>query len=120
WTLGGANAANCSISSGTPHVLTCNFGDIPFPGSRTVTLTSSTSAANCGTINNTGTVSATNEGTNTSNNSDSGSITVNCAAIAIKKESTKTGNPVVSTAGATFSITGPGGYSKTGVVDNTS
>lgn len=122
WTVGGANAASCLGTN--PHAggttLTCNFGDIPFPGSRTITLTSSTSAGACGKINNTGNVSATNEGPNTANNSDSGDITVNCAAIAILKESTKTGNPIVSQAGATFSITGPNSYSKTGVVDGTS
>jgi len=35
----------------------------------------------------------------------------------IKKESTKTGNPLVSNPGALFHVTGPGGYDKT-VKDN--
>jgi uncharacterized repeat protein (TIGR01451 family) len=114
WTVGGTDAASCSITAG---VLNCNFGDVPFPGSKTVTLTSSTTAANCGTINNTGTVSSTNEGPNTANNTDSGSITVNCAAIAILKESSKSGNPLVSVAGAVFHVTGPNSYAAD-VTDN--
>jgi uncharacterized repeat protein (TIGR01451 family) len=127
WTVGGADAASCSGTN--PHAggstLSCAFGDIPFPGSRTITLTSPTTSADCtrsgtvtGDIDNTASISATNEdSTQLGNNSDHGDVHVVCAAILIQKESTKGTNPLVSNAGAVFSITGPGGYSKT-VKDN--
>ncbi len=127
WTVGGADAASCSGTN--PHAggstLTCNFGDIPFPGSRTITLTSPTTAADCtrsgtvtGDIDNTASVSATNEDSaQLANNSDHGDVHVVCAAIQILKESTKGTNPLVANAGAVFSVTGPGGYSAS-VTDN--
>lgn len=123
WTVGGADAAACSITTG---VLTCNFGTIGFPtaNTRTITLTSATDAADCtrggtGNIDNTALVSATNEDPGASgNNSDSGQITVSCAAIKIVKQSTKSGNPLVSTEGAVFSISGPGGYTNSVTDDN--
>jgi uncharacterized repeat protein (TIGR01451 family) len=114
WTLGGTDAGACSVSA--TNLLTCNFGSIAYPGSRTITLTSPTTPADCGTLNNTVTVSADGD-VSPANNTDTGSITINCAAIQILKESTKTGNPLVAVAGAVFSITGPGGYSAS-VTDN--
>ena len=127
WTVGGADftATACGAN---PHpglsTLTCNFGAVPFPGSKTITLTAATTAADCtagttpGDIDNTASVSATNEDSSQlTNNSDHGDVHVACAAILIKKESTKGTNPLVSNPGALFHVTGPGGYDVT-VKDN--
>jgi len=97
----------CSIA-GTPQVLSCNFGTLGVGESRTVEISSPTDAADCGTKNNTVTVSATGD-IDATNNTDTGDITVNCGAIRINKNSTKgDGTSPVSNAGAVFSITGPG------------
>src|SRR5262249_2226199 len=114
WSVGGVDGGSCSITAG---VLNCNFGDVPFAGSKTVTLTSATTAANCATINNTATVGATNEGPNTANNFDSGDITVNCGALLILKESTKSGNPLVTQSGASFCYRTTTGCTVTNVTD---
>jgi uncharacterized repeat protein (TIGR01451 family) len=125
WTVGGADAASCGTN---PHAglstLTCTFGDVLAAGTKTITLTAATTAVDCtsgtptGDMNNTANVSATNEDqTKLSDDSDHGDVHVVCAAIQILKESSKTGHPLVLKAGAVFSITGPGGYSKT-VTDN--
>lgn len=113
WTLGGPDAGDCSIASGT---LSCNFGTIPFPGSQTVTLTAPTDSADCGTINNTATVAASNEdAAQLGNNSDSGSITVNCPDVSVTKTPDgEAGAPgtIAPGANAVFTITftnnGPG------------
>src|SRR5439155_5342623 len=70
WTVGGtdftATACGANPQAGL-STLTCNFGDVPFPGSKQITLTAATTAADCtagtptGDINNTASVSATNE-----------------------------------------------------------
>lgn len=121
WTVGGADAAACSITTG---VLTCNFGTVGYPtlNTRTITLTSATDSADCarpngGRIDNTALVSSDSEGSaQTGNNSDTGDISVNCAAIQVLKQSTKTGNPLVTdptplvlTDNAVFTITPPVG-----------
>ena len=127
WTVGGADFTTTACGA-NPHAglstLTCNFGDVPFPGSKQITLTAATTAADCtagtptGDINNTASVSATNEDqSQLANNSDHGDVHVSCAAILIKKESTKGTNPLVNNPGALFHVTGPGGYDKT-VKDN--
>ena len=110
WTVGGANAASCAGTN--PHAggttLTCNFGTIPFPGSRTITLTSPTDASDCGTINNTVTVSATGD-IEAANNTDTGSITVQCGAIQVTKTAKHkdTSGDTSANLVATFTITGP-------------
>ena len=77
------NEADCSISGG---VLTCNAGDLAAGASRTYTVSAVTSKLNCGVIDNTATVTASNErAAQDGNNSDSGAITVKCADIAIEK-----------------------------------
>jgi len=88
WTLGGANAADCSINGS--NLLTCSFGTLAAGASRTITVARATTAADCGTITNTATVAAANEpAANTGNNSDPGEIDVLCAQIDIEK----TANP---------------------------
>ena len=92
WTLGGADAASCSINTApSPDVLSCNFGSIGDDGTRTITLSAPTTGANCAVINNTAIVDAVNEPESANgNNSNPGSIDVLCAVIQIDK----TANPV--------------------------
>jgi uncharacterized repeat protein (TIGR01451 family) len=107
--------APCSIA-GTPQVLSCNFGTIPVGETRTVTISSATDVADCGTKNNTVTVSATGD-IDATNNTDTGSITVNCGAIRINKNSSKD-STAVNNAGAVFSITGAGITGTSSVTDD--
>ena len=114
WSITSQPSGNpCSIS-GTPQVLSCNFGTLGVGEDRTVTISSPTDAEDCGLIENTVTVSADGDIDQT-NNSDDGDITVNCGAVRILKQSTKTGNPLVSNAGTEFSVTGPSSFT---VIDN--
>jgi hypothetical protein len=110
-----ANACTVSGAVGS-QVLSCSFGTLAQGASRTVSVTSATTAANCGTIPNTVTITATGD-INATNNSDTGSIVVQCAAIRILKNSTKGG--AVSNAGAVFSITGAGITGTLSVTDDT-
>ena len=105
WTLGGANAADCSINTvPNPDVLSCNFGDLAPGASRTITLTAPTSGANCAVIPNLTTVAATNEAAaQQGNNSDTGSIDVLCANIGIVKNANPVG-PVSAGADIGFDI----------------
>jgi len=105
----------CSIAGavGSQH-LSCDFGTLAVGGSATVTISSPTDAEDCGLKENTVTVSADGDVT-LDNNSDDGDITVNCGAIRILKQSTKTDNPLVSVAGTEFSVTGPSSFT---VIDN--
>jgi uncharacterized repeat protein (TIGR01451 family) len=108
WTLGGANAADCSIN-GT-NLLTCDFGDLADDASRTITVSKTTDPADCGTIHNDVTVGASNEPQDDQfPNSDDADIVVNCPDVTVFK----TGNGTISAGEvATFDITvtnlGPG------------
>jgi uncharacterized repeat protein (TIGR01451 family) len=116
WSESSDPANACTVSGAVgSQVLSCNFGTLPQGATRSVSVTSPTTAANCGTISNTVTISATGD-INAANNSDNGSIVVECAAIRILKNSTKGG--AVSTAGAVFSITGPGISGSLSVTDD--
>jgi uncharacterized repeat protein (TIGR01451 family) len=75
-------------------------------GSFSVHLSASTTADNCGQYDNTATFTSDNAGTG----SDDASVTVNCAAIVIHKDSIKGGR--VANAGAVFS------YDSSSVTDN--
>ena len=113
WSITTQPSGNpCSIS-GTPQVLSCNFGTLAVgaAGNRTVTISSPTTVASCGVKPNSVTVSATGD-INASNNTDTGQITVNCGALRILKKSTKTRNPLVTDggSGALFSITGAASF----------
>jgi uncharacterized repeat protein (TIGR01451 family) len=81
WTLGGANAASCSITTG---VLSCNFGTMTNGSTRTVTLSRATTSGDCPSISNTATVSAAVE-TNLEDDSSSATQTVNCGQISLTK-----------------------------------
>src|SRR6266508_4762197 len=112
WSIdAGGSDSGCSISgAGGSQVLTCNFGPLASGSSKHVHITSPTTTANCGEVNNTASVSSTNAG----QDSDSESITVNCPSISITKVADATpvvaGSPIgfviTATAGGTGSATG--------------
>jgi uncharacterized repeat protein (TIGR01451 family) len=79
WTVSGADAvaAGCAGTYAGGSTLTCNFGSLAPGATRTVNLSATTTASNCGTVNNTATVSATSD-SNAGNNSSSASTTVVC------------------------------------------
>jgi uncharacterized repeat protein (TIGR01451 family) len=114
---------NCSISGTPPAQETLNCGPVTLAaltGSLSVHVQSGTTAASCGTYNNTATFASTNAGSG----SASASTSVNCAAIQILKQSTKTGNTLVTdptpadnTDNAVFTVTPPVG-SAFDVTDN--
>jgi uncharacterized repeat protein (TIGR01451 family) len=79
WTVSGADAtaAGCAGTLAGGSTLTCNFGTLAGGATRTVTLSATTSTSNCGQINNTANVNASND-SDSSNNSSSASMTVTC------------------------------------------
>ena len=102
--------ADCSIAS---SVLTCTVGDLASGASKTYQVSGPSSKADCGgPTNNTASASATNEPANKlGNNSDGGSVTVQCADISITKAASPAG-PVSAGGSIGFDITisnaGPG------------
>ncbi|HLE97430.1 MAG TPA: hypothetical protein VI997_08685, partial [Candidatus Thermoplasmatota archaeon] len=83
WTVSGADAGDCSIDeSGTPDVLTCDFGTMLFPSSKTITLTGGTGGdpADCGAVPNSADLTW-DSGTAT----DSDTVTVQCGNIVVDK-----------------------------------
>lgn len=93
------DSADCSITAGT---MTCSFGDIAQGGSRTIHVSGPTTKDNCAVLSNTATVAATNE-SNTSNNTSTATIGVNCAEISVLK--TPDAATVNATDGVGFTIT---------------
>ncbi len=105
WTVGGTDKASCSpaspVAGGT--TLTCNFGTMAPQATKSITLTATTSAANCPAINNTATVSSDADTNSTNNTSGPVKITVNCASDAKVVKTTTT--PTVTAGGqASYSI----------------
>ena len=84
WTLGGANAAACDIDDA--NLLTCDFGTVLAGGSRSITVSKTSDAADCDAIPNTVTVAATNEPAGAAGN-DTGqaTIVVNCPDLIVEK-----------------------------------
>ena len=79
WSVDAANSdAGCSITSG---VLTCDFGDLGSGLSKAAHITSPTTVGSCGDVNNTASVTTSNDGTD----SDSATITVNCPDVSVTK-----------------------------------
>jgi uncharacterized repeat protein (TIGR01451 family) len=102
-------AGACSITSG--NTLHCDVGDLAPDASfsvRVQTTTTMTSAECDRVLDNT----AFADADNADEVNDDATITVECAAIQIEKRSTKSGNPLVSNAGAVFS------YDSSSVTDN--
>src|SRR5207249_3544605 len=106
WAVGGANGASCSpnpVAGGT--LLTCNFGTVATGQSRTITLTATTTPANCPVINNSAHVAASNEAAAQQGNNDVGPvpINVNCPDVTVTKAAAQI---TISAGGqATYTIT---------------
>jgi uncharacterized repeat protein (TIGR01451 family) len=83
WTVSGADAtaAGCAGTLAGGSTLTCNFGTLAVGATRSVTISATTTAANCGELPNTAVVSASND-SNSGNNSSSASMTVTCPSTA--------------------------------------
>ncbi len=103
WVLGGSAAGDCLITDGDPDVLSCDFGTIGVGGTRTITLTGETDIADCGSIPNLASASASNEDTDSDQfpNSDDATIVVDCPEVAI----TKTADAPVVNAGDQIGFT---------------
>jgi uncharacterized repeat protein (TIGR01451 family) len=111
------NSASCSISGSPgvpPEVLSC--GPVTLAangGSLSVHLTSPTTAASCGTYDNRATFTSTNAGSGFAD----ASTVVQCGALVIHKNSTKSGTPAVANAGAEFCYSTTTGCTTTNVTD---
>ena len=104
WTIDSAGSdSGCSITAG---VLTCNFGTIAAGGSKHVHITSPTTAATCGSVDNTANVTTSNDGAD----SDSASVTVNCPNVTVLKTADQGTIDAGDTAAFTIVVTneGPG------------
>ena len=116
WSIdaAGTTAPNCSISSGK---LTCNIGTLANGASVKVHITSTTTGATCGTVNNTGKVTASNEpGDKLGDNEASASITVNCPVIEILKTADKGTVNAGDNIGFTITVKNSGTGDAAGVV----
>jgi uncharacterized protein DUF11/prealbumin domain-containing protein len=101
WSMNPA-VSGCTINGAAgSEVLSCTFATLASGASITIHLVSDTTAADCGVVSNTAIL--------VGDGSSTATVTVNCAAIRILKNSTKGG--AVSNAGAVFAITGPNSYS---------
>ncbi|MGZ4242088.1 MAG: hypothetical protein ACXVQ7_10840, partial [Actinomycetota bacterium] len=110
WTIAGTTGSpTCSIASG---VLTCTKASLAAGANFTVHITSPTTSASCGTVNNTATVSASN---NDGSPQDSASVVVNCPTLAITKvadaSAVNAGDPI----GYTITVTNNGAGTASGV-----
>jgi uncharacterized repeat protein (TIGR01451 family) len=107
------NSADCSIAAG---VLSCTFGDLAPNATRSVHLTSPTTSASCGTINNTASVATTNDGSDDATDS----VTVQCGAIDLTKTADNASVSAGSPIGFTLVAANTGvGAAKTVVVSDT-
>ena len=98
----------CSITAG---VLSCNFGDLAAGASRTVHISSPTTAASCGTVDNTATADAGNDAAV----SDDASVVVQCPGLNVSK-SPDQGTVSAGTAiGFTITVSNTGPGTATGV-----
>ncbi len=86
WTISGDDAGDCDATEVAPgETLTCDFGDIPNGESRTITITTTSSAEDCADgIANTASITADDD-VDESNNSDSASIDVDCPDLSLDK-----------------------------------
>lgn len=100
WSLD-PSFAGCSITGAVgSQSLSCTFASLASGGSiGPIHITSGTSQQDCADVSNTATVASGNDG----GGSSTDTVSVQCAAIRILKESTKAGNPLVLNAGAVFS-----------------
>jgi uncharacterized repeat protein (TIGR01451 family) len=112
WTLGGANAGECTIGAGA---LSCNFGTMASGTSKTVTLSRTTSAGDCPAIGNTATVTAAGD-SSSADNSATASVVVNCASkLAIVKTADAASVAAGGTIGFVVTVTNNGNATATNV-----
>jgi uncharacterized repeat protein (TIGR01451 family) len=106
WTVGGTDGGNCSPASPVAggSTLTCNFGTMAPLATKSISLTATTLAGNCPSINNTATVSSDGDTNSSNNTSGPVKITVNCSADVKVVKTTST--PTVTAGGqASYGIT---------------
>lgn len=109
WSLSPAFTGCAITGSVGTQILNCTFATLAAGASRgPIHITSPTTQADCALVSNTATAASENDG----GGSSTASVTVECAAIKILKQSTKSGNPLVQNAGAVFS------YDSSSVTDN--
>ncbi len=115
WSIdGGTGAAQCAIANG---VLTCSFGDMASKASKTVHITSDTTAASCGVVSNSASATSSNDG-----NPSVGpvNITVECPGIDITKTPDAATVDAASAISFTITVTNDGpGLAKDVVVTDT-
>ncbi len=106
WALTPA-VTGCSITGTTPQTLSCAWASLAADAEITIVVSGLTTFLNCGVLSNTVTVAAANEA-NTSDNSATASIDVECTAIEI----TKVADAAVVSAGQSIGfnivVTNPG------------
>ena len=111
WSISPA-VTGCSITSGT---LSCTFATLDEGASKTIHISGVTDAQDCGTLSNTATVAADNEGSDQTDNSDTATITVKCATIQVTKTpdqgTVSAGDPI----GFTITASNSGAGSASGV-----
>jgi uncharacterized repeat protein (TIGR01451 family) len=105
----------CSIASGT---LSCTFATLDEGASKTIHVSGVTDAQDCGTLSNTATVAADNEGSDQTDNSDTATITVQCPNLTITKTADNASVNAGSDIGFTVTLTNTGAGSATGVSIN--
>jgi len=114
WSLSPA-FPGCTISGSAPQTLSCTFATLAAGASiGPIHIQSPTTQADCAVVSNTATVAVSGVPAGSS----TASVTVECAAITILKQSTKTGNPLVASAGAEFCYRTTIDCSTTNVTDN--
>jgi uncharacterized repeat protein (TIGR01451 family) len=112
WTLDPA-VDGCSITGSNPQVLSCTFASLAPNSSVTIHVVSPTTAATCGTVNNTASVSATNSGGSIV--TQTASITVNCPDVHIAKTADSGTVNAGSQIGYTITVTNLGAGTATNV-----
>jgi uncharacterized repeat protein (TIGR01451 family) len=106
----------CAITSGT---LSCTFATLDEGASKTIHVSGVTDAQDCGTLSNTATVAADNEGSDQTDNSDTATITVNCPNLTITKTADNASVNAGSDIGFTVTLSnaGPGSASGASIND---
>ena len=106
------DTTDCSIAAG---VLSCTFDTIAAGADAIVIISGETGVEDCGTIKNTATVSASNEGDAKDGHTSSATITVNCATVVITKTADHTNVVAGDPVGFTVTITNNGAGTAFGV-----
>ena len=112
-------SAGCSIApdSGTvDQVLTCDLGRLASGGTRTVTVSGETTAADCPSLANTAVATSSNEATSEAgDNAGSGTIEVDCAEITVTKTADAASVSAGDAIGFTITVTNTGSGTAYGV-----